>query len=186
LPVFLRDPLSGRLGSESCRGKQFSEAHFLPAEIQEMIHIQATKSTKSDAPRLPCSAHDESLVVDGVGRIERCSPSVTALLGWPAGALVGLPVSAIFPELPFAVNTPGYNLAYAVFHASEGRWTRRTALSAQGLKVPVDVALSKVTVEGRPGIALRLRPPLLLSPRPAPSVQGDQGHPGQSAVTPLA
>jgi hypothetical protein len=151
-------------------------------EIQEMVQIQVAKSRKLDVPRLSCPMHDEFLVVDGVGRIERCSPSVTALLGWPAGALVGLSVSAIFPELPFAANTPGYNLAYAVFHATEGRWTRRTALSAQGLKVPVDIALSKVTVAGRPCIALRLRPRLFLSP----SAQVDQGRPGPSAVTPVA
>jgi len=98
---------------------------------------------------------------------------------------VGLSVSAIVPELPFAMNTPGYNLAYAVFHATEGQWTRRTALSAQGLKVPVDIAVSKVTVAGKPCIALRLRPPLFQSPLQAASVQVDRGHSGPSAVTPV-
>jgi hypothetical protein len=186
LPVFLPDPQSCSLDSASCIGKQISKAQLFPMEIQDMVQIQSARSTESNARGLPCLTHDESLVVDGVGRIERCSPNVTALLGWPAGALVGLSVSAIFPELPFAANTPGYNLAYAVFHATEGRWTRRTAVSAQGLKVPVDIALSRATVAGKPCIALRLRPRLFLSPLPAPSAQVDQGRPGPSAVTPVA
>jgi hypothetical protein len=109
------------------------------------------------------SAHDASLVVDATGRIVRCSPCVTASLGWPAGALVGLPLSSVIADLPISVSTPGYNLAYTVFHATEGAWIRRDAQAAQGLKLPVDIAMSQVVVDGKPCIQLRLRRPLQLA-----------------------
>jgi hypothetical protein len=109
------------------------------------------------------SAYDATLVVDATGRIVRCSPCVTASLGWPAGALVGLPLSSVIADLPISVSTPGYNLAYTVFHATGGAWIRRDARAAQGLKLPVEIALSKVNVDGQPCIQLSLRRPLQLA-----------------------
>jgi hypothetical protein len=125
------------------------------------------------------SAHDASLVVDATGRIVRCSPCVTASLGWPAGALVGLPLSSVIADLPISVSTPGYNLAYTVFHATEGAWIRRDAQAVQGLKLPVEIAMSKVIVDGKPCIQLSLRRPLQAAQpgtlpagvRPAPSAR---------------
>jgi hypothetical protein len=118
------------------------------------------------------SGDDASMVVDAAGRIVRCSPCVTASLGWPAGALVGLPLASIIADLPISVNTPGYNLAYTVFHATEGAWIRRDAQAAQGQKLPVDIALSKVNVDGKPCIQLSLRRPLQLAQPGTPPAGG--------------
>lgn len=140
-------------------------------------------STSQDAGGSAFSADESSLVVDGGGRIEACSAHLAASLGWPAETLVGLPVSTVIEKLPFAVNTPGYNLAYAVFHSTGRVWIRSIALSAQGLKIPVDIALSKVVVKGKCCIGLRLRPPLNL-PRPgSPSIKGLEES---LALTPVA
>jgi hypothetical protein len=92
---------------------------------------------------------------------------------------VGLPLSSVIADLPISVNTPGYNLAYSVFHATEGAWIRRDARAAHGLKLPVDIALSRVIVDGKPCIQLNLRRPLQLAQpgtrpvgvRPAASAQ---------------
>lgn len=140
-------------------------------------------STSPVAGTSALSTDEASLVINGAGHIEDCSPQLTASLGWPAGGLVGLPVSTVIAKLPFAVNTPGYNLAYAVFHSAEGVWIRSIALSARGVKVPVDIALSKVIFQGKHCIGISLRPPLNLRPSSSPSIKDHQDCP---RLTPVA
>ena len=104
------------------------------------------------------SAEREATVtVDAHGRIAHCSAAGAELLGSQVESLIGQPLSQFFDQLPFDPNTPGYNLAYAVFHSAEGRWQRHRVATPDGLRVGVDMAMSSVRMKGRRAIQITLK-----------------------------
>ena len=109
---------------------------------------------------------DAVLTVDKQGRIANCNQVAKTLLGWEGAVLEGHPVTDVIPELPFSPNTPGYNLAFAIFHAGNGAWMRRIALMVDGKRIAVDTALSSVKIGYKRQIklCLRLASPLLQVP----------------------
>ena len=102
-------------------------------------------------------AHNAVLTIDAEGRITDCNPEAKELLGWQSETLEGHAVTEVVPELPFSKNTPGYNLAFAVFHAANGVWMRRMARLADGRELFVDMALSSMLVNFKRHITLSLR-----------------------------
>lgn len=106
----------------------------------------------------PPLAHNAVLTIDAQGRITDCNSDAKELLGWRSEALEGHPVTEVIPELPFSPSTPGYNLAFAVFHAANGVWMRRMARLADGRELSVDMALSSMLVNFKRHITLSLRP----------------------------
>lgn len=98
-----------------------------------------------------------TVTVDAYGRITDYSLAGAQLLGCPVENLMGKPLSQFLEQLPFGQNTPGYNLAYAVFHGAGGRWQRHTAATPDGQVVGVDVALSSVMMDGNRAIKLTLK-----------------------------
>ncbi len=103
---------------------------------------------------IPCAA----LIIDAAGCITDCSPAAKELLGRQSESLSGRAVAALIPGLPFAIDTPGYNIAYAVFHAADRQRMRHMALLADGRRLPIDVALGSLTMNGHLCIALTLKP----------------------------
>lgn len=103
-------------------------------------------------------ARNAVLTIDAEGRITNCNPEARELLGWQAEAWEGLPVTEVVPELPFSPNTPGYNLAFAIFQAANGVWMRRRARLANGQELSIDMALSSMSVNFKRHITLSLRP----------------------------
>ena len=99
------------------------------------------------------------LTINAQGRITACNTEPQELLGWSCGCPDGIAATSVMPELPFSPNTPGYNLAFAVFNAANGIWMRQVALLKDGQKVLVDVALSSVVVKFRRYITLSMRIP---------------------------
>jgi len=99
------------------------------------------------------------LTINAQGRITACNAEARELLGWSDGYPDGTAATSVMPELPFSPNTPGYNLAFAVFNAANGLWMRRVALLQDGQKVLVDAALSSVVVKFRRYITLSMRMP---------------------------
>jgi len=69
----------------------------------------------------------------------------------------GRNLAEIIPKLPFAVNTPFYNLAYAIFHAKDQPRTS-VALAQDGTQIPIEIRLSKVLKKGRHLISLSIAP----------------------------
>jgi PAS domain S-box-containing protein len=106
-------------------------------------------------------AHNAVLTIDAEGRITDCNQEANELLGWRSETLEGHPVTEVVPELPFSPNTPGYNLAFAVFHAANGVWMRRMARLADGRELFVDMALSSMLVNFKRHITLSFRPSLI-------------------------
>lgn len=100
---------------------------------------------------------DAVLTIDAEGRITACTLEAKELLGWESECPEGCAVTTVIPELPFSAKTPGYNLAYAVFHSANGMCKRRVALLADGRKALVDIAMSSVVVELKRYITLSLR-----------------------------
>jgi len=100
---------------------------------------------------------DATVTVDIHGRITDHSMAGAQLLGCQVENLMGKPLSQFLDQLPFGDNTPGYNLAYAVFHGAGGRWQRHSVAKPGGLVSGVDVALSSVMLNGSRAIQLTLK-----------------------------
>jgi len=98
-----------------------------------------------------------TLTLDVEGGITSCDEGIEYVLGSQADALAGKAVTAVMPELPFSAQTPGYNLAYAIFHGANGAKVRRTARSGNGNSLAVETVLSSRNVEGRRSITLDFR-----------------------------
>ncbi len=106
------------------------------------------------------------LIVNKQGFIANCNQVARALFGWDSGVLKGHPVTDVMPELPFSPDTPGYNLAFAIFHAGKGAGMRCIAVMVDGKRIAVDTALSSVKIGYKRQIklCLRLASPLLQVP----------------------
>jgi len=98
-----------------------------------------------------------TLTLDVGGHITSCDQGMVHLLGSEADALAGKAVTAVIPELPFSAQTPGYNLAYAIFHGANGERVRRTARSGNGNSLAVETVLSSRNVNGCRSISLDFR-----------------------------
>jgi PAS domain-containing protein len=101
---------------------------------------------------------DAALMLDITGRISAANAAAALLLGRPPGSLCGLAASALMPQLPFAADTPGYNMAYAIFHTGDARWQPHQAIAADGRRVAIELVLACSSLEGRRVITLSLRP----------------------------
>lgn len=119
----------------------------IPQIIERFLDRQAHEPSQQDAV----------LTIDAEGRISACTLEAKALLGWESECPEGCAATTVIPELPFSAKTPGYNLAYAVFHSVNGMWMRRVALLADGRKTLVDIEMSSVVVEFKRCITLTLR-----------------------------
>lgn len=97
------------------------------------------------------------LMVDIRGKIVECNKSAARLLRKPLDQLVGQYVSNVILDLPFATDTPYYNLAYAVFHADDDFEMVRFALADCGVHIPVSITVSSVVIKGRRLILLNLK-----------------------------
>lgn len=100
---------------------------------------------------------DAVLVVDESGQVLFANPALEALLGWRPAELIGQPVEVLVP--PRA--TQHVQLRQR-FHANAvrrpmGAGQELTALRRDGTEVPVDIALSPVTVDGHTHVLVALR-----------------------------
>lgn len=122
----------------------------------------ARLSAPSRMPSLPreqsWQAREAALVLDNEGRVTDANEAAATLLGYHAAALEGLAVNQLIPDLPLSITTPGYNLAYAAFHAAATHWPAHTALTAKGDFLPIELTFACVRVHGIRVIALTLRP----------------------------
>lgn len=109
-------------------------------------------------PLVEPNGHDAALIIDTHGRIADASTAAAALLGRRLDALLGHAITSVMPHLPFAADTPGYNIAYAIFQGANPGWQSHPALTADGHQVPVEAALASALVNGARFITLCLRP----------------------------
>ncbi|MBU3738010.1 MAG: hypothetical protein FGM55_03535 [Rhodoferax sp.] len=106
------------------------------------------------------SPREAALVLDADGRIAGANAAAAALLRREQPSLLGQALATILPHLPLACDTPGYNLAYAVFQGLQPCWQRQNALAPDGRRIALDVQLASARVHGSRFITLGLRPAL--------------------------
>jgi hypothetical protein len=100
-----------------------------------------------------------ALTLDLYGHIVNCTLAAAQLLGMRPESLSGHTASSLISPLPLGRNTPGYNLAYATFHAYGRQYQRLTAHSADHGQFGVEVAMTVVKWHGARAIRLTLRNP---------------------------
>jgi len=101
---------------------------------------------------------DAALIIDTHGRIADASTGAVTLLGRRLDALIGQAITSVMPRLPLAAETPGYNMAYAIFHGADRVWQPHPAVTTDGRLVPVEATLASALVNGARCITLFLRP----------------------------
>jgi hypothetical protein len=105
--------------------------------------MQMPMPVSQRAPVRPSLARmSASIIIDQHGVIRSCGPDIAALGGLKRQTLNGQPVKSLLPTLPFKPGTPGYNVAFAVFHANTRRRTICIMKTGTGAPVPVDVSLT--------------------------------------------
>jgi PAS domain S-box-containing protein len=95
-------------------------------------------------------APDALVLVDGGGLVRFVNPAVTALLGYPAAALVGQPVETLIPDRFRSAHTR-YRDLYAASPVAREMGARVVALSARtatGDEIPVEIRLAPVVAGG--------------------------------------
>lgn len=97
------------------------------------------------------------LILDIWGVIIGCDNSAARLLSQTPELIIGQPAIDIIPNLPFATNTPYFNLAYAVFHATDGFELELFALTGDGNSIPITISLSYLMIKRRRLILMSLK-----------------------------
>lgn len=95
-------------------------------------------------------APDALVLVDGRGLIRFVNPAVTALLGYPAAALLGQAVETLIPERFRSAHTR-YRDLYSASPVAREMGARVVALSARtasGEEIPVEIRLAPVVAGG--------------------------------------
>lgn len=119
---------SKRPGRTLCVVKNLSHAAVSRGDATPLKHALASMST--------------SVILDQHGCIRSCGQGVAALARLAAQALDGQSIKALLPTLPFQPGTPGYNVAFAVFHANNKRHTVCRMNTGDGVPLVVEVALT--------------------------------------------
>jgi hypothetical protein len=113
-----------------------------------------------------------SVILDQYGCIVACGQHIAALAGVEGQTLSGQPIKSLLPTLPFQAGTPGYNVAFAVFHANTRRRTVCKMKNGAGVPVTVDVSLTVLetapaylfSLEIRKHASLAVLPPDAIAP----------------------
>lgn len=102
------------------------------------------------AEAILAQAPDALVLVDAGGLVRFVNPAVTALLGYPAAALLGQPVETLIPERFRSAHTR-YRDLYAASPVAREMGARVVALSARtatGDEIPVEIRLAPVVAGG--------------------------------------
>ena len=97
------------------------------------------------------------LLLDCRGTVRFCNHDGRRLLGGGTDFLGG-PITALLPELRLKPATPGYNVAYALFHFPSQGWYPVRAISGEGQFLSLELSVSVLRVENKYQLLLALRP----------------------------
>lgn len=98
------------------------------------------------------------LLLDCRGMVRFCNHDGRRLLGGAGADLPGSPIAALLPELRLKHDTPGYNLAYALFRFPNQGWHPARATSGEGRFLNLEMSVSVLRLEGRHHLLVALRP----------------------------
>lgn len=118
-----------------------------------------------------------SVILDQYGCIRACGQHIAKLAGVAGRTLSGQPIKSLLPKLPFLPDTPGYNVAFAVFNAKTQRRTVCKMKKGAGAPVMVDVSLT--VLETAPAYLFRLD---IRKHADQPVTTPDTSAPGQQTI----
>jgi PAS domain-containing protein len=98
-----------------------------------------------------------TMVLDKSGIVRYCNAAAARLFRAKTLELARRHITALIPGLPFNAETPGYNVAYATFWATGGRWRLFGGADSEGRSLWLHVLLDKLELEGGHQILLNLR-----------------------------
>ncbi len=95
------------------------------------------------------TVHDAVIVIDADGVVVDANRAVSSLLGWSSEALVGRNVSALMPEPDRSAHDGYVRRHLETGHAAIiGRGREVVALHADGTRVPIELAVNRLELEG--------------------------------------
>jgi hypothetical protein len=95
-----------------------------------------------------------AVILDRHGCIRACGQQIATLAGMPVQTLSGQPIKSLLPALPFQPDTPGYNVAFAVFLANTRQ--RKVCEMRKAADAPVMVDVFLTILETEPDYLFRL------------------------------
>lgn len=134
------------------------------------VYRQAPRDEVSEEPCSPLSLRQNGpvcatvpagefalMVLDKHGTVCQCDAAAARLFAAGAQQLIGKPVGELIPDMPLKPDTPGYNVAYAAFWASEACGREFRGRDGRGRAVCLELSLAGLAPEGGHQILLRLR-----------------------------
>jgi hypothetical protein len=97
------------------------------------------------------------LILDRYGYIRSCGRDVAALADGASRQLVGQQVKRLLPALPIHADTPGFNIAYAVFQAGAERSSLIQLKKSSGCSVTVAVSFTVIETSPEYLLSLEIR-----------------------------
>lgn len=109
----------------------------------------AVKTALARWPRL--------LILDRYGYIRSCGRDIAALADGASRQLAGQQVKRLLPALPIHADTPGFNIAYAVFQAGAERSSLIQLKKSSGSTVTVAVSFTVLETSPEYLLGLEIR-----------------------------
>ena len=128
---------------------QFAEA-FTRDVTRQYSHSFSEHQTSGEAATHGVPTHGvpfAAMVLGKSGTVRCCHAEAARLFRASAQTLVGRHVRELIPDLPFNARTPGYNVAYTTFWASEGPQRGFCGLDRQGGSFGLQVALDRLDLQ---------------------------------------
>ncbi len=121
--------------------------------------LRDRRRVKRVVPHQDAVEEQAVLTLDLYGHILSSTLAAARMLGMRPENLAGHTASALITPLPLGRYTPGYNLAYATFHALCYPWQRMMAHSADHGQFAAEVSIAVVNWHGARAIRLTLCTP---------------------------
>ncbi|WP_169132064.1 PAS domain-containing protein [Aromatoleum evansii] len=87
------------------------------------------------------------VVLDTHGIVRFCTTDAAQVFGGEVGDLVGRPVASLVAELKLRRDTPGYNVAYALFCFPRQQWRTVQAMTHDGRPFLLELSISLARID---------------------------------------
>lgn len=117
------------------------------------------------------------LILDRYGYIRSCGRNIAALADGASRQIAGQQVKRLLPALPIHADTPGFNIAYAVFQAGAKRSSLIQLKMSSGSTVTVAVSFTVLETSPEYLLGLEIREHASLSASALASFASTQHQP---------
>ena len=157
-------------------------AQVMSGKSVDSFYLQEAMLACDSVPLQHPALASATLILDLAGRVLCCNPGASRLIAPDERATVGCQVRTLIPDLPLRAETPGYNLAYAIFWAVGESWRAFGLRDRQGQYHAIQVRLEIIELNGMKHIVVRVRSRELPGNRPSRHAQVWRNSPIGSAA----